>query len=119
MRQPRSASRSTTSTETDMSWLSRLFGGRERDDAAPAPTAEIEHRGFTIRAEPYKAEGGQFQVAGTVLKVIDGEERQHSFVRADRMASLEDATAVSLQKGRQIVDEQGERVFAPRPAKQT
>jgi hypothetical protein len=103
-----------------MSWLSRLFGGgKERDDAAPAPAAEIEHRGFTVRAEPYKAEGGQFQVAGTVLKVIDGEEKQHSFVRADRMASLEDATAVSLQKGRQIVDEQGERVFAPRPTKQS
>ena len=99
-----------------MSWLTRLFGGGKAEpEGAAAPTAEIEHRGFTIRAQPYKAEGGQFQTAGTVSKVIDGEEKQHSFVRADRFASLEDATAVSLQKGRQIVDEQGERVFAPRP----
>jgi hypothetical protein len=96
-----------------MSWLSRLFGGsgKQAADSAPAPTAEIEHRGFTIRAEPYKAEGGQYQVAGTVLKEIDGEPREHSFVRADRLASLDDATAMSLQKGRQIVDEQGERLF--------
>jgi len=43
--------------------------------------------------------------------VIDGEERQHSFVRADRLGSVDDATEVSLQKGRQIVDEQGERMF--------
>ena len=101
-----------------MSWFSRLFGGgKEQADVAPAPTAEIEHRGFTIRAVPYKAEGGQFQTAGTVSKVVDGETRQHSFVRADRFSSIEDATAVSLQKGRQIVDEQGERVFAQRPTR--
>ncbi|NNM72947.1 HlyU family transcriptional regulator [Enterovirga aerilata] len=95
-----------------MSWLSRLFGGRKEAEAAPGPTAEIEHRGFTIRAEPYRTEGGQFQTAGTILKVIDGEERRHAFVRADRFASIEDATSLSLQKGRQMVDEQGERIFS-------
>jgi hypothetical protein len=95
-----------------MSWLKRLFGGAgEQADATPAPTGEIEHRGFTIRAEPYKAEGGQYQTAGTILKVVDGEEKQHSFVRADRFASVDDATSLSLQKGRQMVDEQGERLF--------
>ena len=95
-----------------MSWLSRLFGGvQDKAPAEPAPTAEVEHRGFTVRAEPYKSESGQYQVAGTIVKVIDGEERQHSFVRADRLGSVDDATEVSLQKGRQIVDEQGERLF--------
>jgi hypothetical protein len=95
-----------------MSWLKRLFGGGKQQAAAePAPAAEVEHRGFTIRAEPYRTEAGQFQTAGTILKVIDGEERTHSFIRADRFATLDDAVATSLQKGRQIVDEQGERVF--------
>ena len=95
-----------------MSWLSRIFGGGGSDAAPadPAPAAEIEHRGFTIRAEPYKTEGG-FQTAGTILKTIDGETRTHSFVRADRCSTLEDATALTLRKGQQIVDEQGERVF--------
>ena len=95
-----------------MSWFSRLFSGSA--PAAPAaaakPTAEIEHRGFTIRAEPYPSEGG-FQTAGTILKSVGGETRAHRFVRADRLATIEDATAVSLQKGRLIVDEQGERLF--------
>ena len=94
-----------------MSWLGRLFGGGRsgsaESDQAAAPSAEIEHRGFIIRATPYRAEGGQLQTAGTILKTIEGEERRHDFVRADRFASVEDATAVSLQKGRQIVDEQG------------
>ena len=104
-----------------MSWLSRFFGGGAKahtsSDAPAKATAEIEHDGFTIRAEPYAAEGGQYQTAGTVLKVVEGEPREHKFVRADRFGSLDDATSFSLQKGRQIVDEQGERVFgqAKRP----
>lgn len=95
-----------------MSFWTRLFGGGPAAEPGPAkPTAEIEHKGFTIRAEPYRAEGGQFQTAGTVLKETDGIAREHRFVRADRFPSQEDATAFSLQKGRQLVDEQGERLF--------
>ena len=97
-----------------MSWLARLFGGAgagSAGQAPPKPTAEIEYRGFTIRAEPYP-EGGQFQTAGTVLKAGEGETREHRFVRADRFASVDDATAFALAKGRQIVDQEGERMFA-------
>jgi hypothetical protein len=96
-----------------MSWLGRLLRRSPSGPAEPpAPAAEVEHRGFTIRAEPYRADGGQYQIAGTILKTIDGEERRHAFIRADRVPSLEDATAMSLQKGRQIVDEQGDAMFA-------
>lgn len=100
-----------------MSFWTRLFGGGKPAETGLAktgpakPTAEIEHGGFTIRAEPYRAEGGQFQTAGTVVKVIDGETREHRFVRADRFAGIEDATQFALSKGRQLVDEQGERLF--------
>lgn len=101
-----------------MSLFRKLFGSGGSAPTAPAgPAAQIEHEGFTIRAEPHKGEGGQFQVAGTILKVVDGEERRHGFMRADRLSSLEDAAAMSLQKGRQIVDEQGERMFSRPPAR--
>lgn len=95
-----------------MSLWSRLFGGGVPKAEAPeAPAAEIEHNGFTIRSEPYKVEGGQFQTAGTVLKVVGGEAKEHRFVRADRFASRDEAAEFALRKGRQIVDEQGERLF--------
>lgn len=95
-----------------MSLWTRLFGGGTPAEAGPAkPAAEAEHKGFTIRAEPYKAEGGQYQTAGTVLREVGGEIKEHRFVRADRFASLEDAAEFALMKGRQLVDEQGERMF--------
>lgn len=43
--------------------------------------------------------------------MIDGEAKEHKFIRADRHASMEDAVTFSLAKGRQIVDEQGDRLF--------
>lgn len=94
-----------------MSFLKRLFGGGGGGDAqAPAAAKEIEYKGFAIKATPYK-EGGQFQTCGVVSKDIDGVVKEHKFIRADRFSTLEDAVEVSLTKGRQLVDEQGERMF--------
>jgi hypothetical protein len=98
-----------------MSFLKRLFGGGGSDDDAGnagsgKPAKEIEHKGFTIAAMPYKSDG-QYQTCGVVTKEIDGVLKEHRFVRADRFASLDDAVDVSLRKGQQIVDEQGERIF--------
>lgn len=96
-----------------MSFLKSLFGiggDKAAGDAPAAVAKEAEHKGFIIRAMPYK-EGGQFQTAGTISKEVDGEMKEYKFVRADRFSTLEEAADLSLSKGRQIVDEQGERVF--------
>jgi hypothetical protein len=99
-----------------MSFLKRLFGlgGGSGEDGAPKPGAvarEIEHKGFVIRATPFKAEGGQYQTCGVVSKEIGGVIKEHRFIRADRFAGLDDAVDISINKGRQLVDEQGERMF--------
>ena len=95
-----------------MSFLKRLFGGGGGSDegAGGKPTKQIEYKGFTIAATPYKNDG-QYQTSGVVSKEIDGVLKEHRFVRADRFAALDDAVDVSLRKGQQIVDEQGERIF--------
>jgi len=95
-----------------MSFLKRLFGGGGGSDegAGGKPAKEIEHKGFTIAATPYKNDG-QYQTCGVVSKEIDGVLKEHRFVRADRFAALDDAVDVSLRKGQQIIDEQGERIF--------
>jgi hypothetical protein len=95
-----------------MSFWKSLFGGDKAGGGAPKTVKQVEHNGFLIEAQPYP-EAGQYQVAGIVSKIIDGERREHRFVRADRFASIEDAADVALNKGRQIVDQQGERIFKP------
>ncbi|WP_269930530.1 HlyU family transcriptional regulator [Aminobacter sp. HY435] len=96
-----------------MSFLKRLFGGggAGAEPAATAVAKEIEYKGFLVKATPYK-EGGQFQTCGVVSKDVGGVVREHKFIRADRFAALDDAVEVSLTKGRQLVDEQGERMFS-------
>jgi hypothetical protein len=95
-----------------MSFLKRLFGSSSGETAAsPATAKQIEHKGFVIRATPYKAEGGQYQTCGVVSKEVGGVVKEHRFIRADRFAALDDAVDISLKKGQQLVDEQGERMF--------
>ncbi|MBZ9853275.1 hypothetical protein LB566_05655 [Mesorhizobium sp. CA13] len=97
-----------------MSFLKRLFGGGGGDEAAEpksaAPAKQVEHKGFTISATPYKADG-QYQTCGVVSKDVDGVLKEHRFIRADRFAGLDDAVDISIKKGIQLVDEQGERMF--------
>lgn len=94
-----------------MSFLKSLFGGRKAADDKPAgPLKSVEHDGFTIHATPY-LDGGQYQLCGVVEKEIGGTLRSHRFVRADRFPGAEEAADFTLVKGRQLIDQQGERLF--------
>ena len=91
-----------------MSFWKSLFGGSS--GGAEKVSEPVEYNGFTIRAAPYKSEG-QYQTAGIITKEIGGVTTEHKFIRADRHASYDDAVEFSLGKARQIVDQQGERMF--------
>ena len=94
-----------------MSFFKRLFGGGSSADASESePAKQVEHKGFTIVATPFRNEG-QYQTCGVISKEIDGEMKEHKFIRADRFAGLDDAVDVSIRKGQQMVDEQGDRIF--------
>jgi hypothetical protein len=95
-----------------MSLWKSLFGGASESSGGGKATAAVEHNGFTVRATPYK-DGGEYQTAGVIEKEIAGEKKSHNFVRAERFPSIEAATEFSLIKGRQIVDQVGERMFDP------
>ncbi|TPI64415.1 hypothetical protein FJ417_01925 [Mesorhizobium sp. B3-1-7] len=96
-----------------MSFLKKLFGGsgsEATETGTAKPAKQVEHKGFLISATPYKAEG-QYQTCGVVSKEVDGVMKEHRFIRADRFAGLDDAVDISIKKGIQLVDEQGERMF--------
>jgi len=102
-----------------MSFLKSLLGKLSSGAAAgatpkaAAPAKSIEHKGFTVSAAPFEQDG-RYQTAGTIEKEIDGVRKQHRFIRADSHPSVDQAVEFSIQKGCQIVDQMGERVFAER-----
>lgn len=93
-----------------MSFWKKLFGGGEGGGKAEPASEPVEHDGFIIRATPF-TEGGQYQTCGIITKEVGGEVREHKFIRADRFASRDDAVEVTVRKARQLIDQQGEKIF--------
>jgi hypothetical protein len=94
-----------------MSLLKKLFGGGASGDKAPSAIAEIEHEGFTIRAAPVREADGQYRIAGTISREVGGEMKQHRLIRADLFSSADDAAAAMIRKAKQVIKEQGEKLF--------
>ena len=87
----------------------RLAGGSRADEPGE-PTEAVEYKGFRIRPAPYSARGG-FQTAGVIEKDFETGMKEHRFVRAETHPSKDEAASFAITKGKQIIDEQGDRIF--------
>ncbi|HEX6958635.1 MAG TPA: HlyU family transcriptional regulator [Ferrovibrio sp.] len=89
-------------------------GGQDDDGGDDAPAAEaFEYKGYRVRPAPYKA-NGQYQTAGIIEKDSAEGVKEHRFVRAETHPSKDDAAAFAIAKGKQIIDERGDRIFDER-----
>jgi hypothetical protein len=93
-----------------MGFLSRLFGGKSGGDGEGRAGEAVEYSGYRIRPAPFRAEG-QFQTAGVIEKDFAEGMKEHRFIRAEKHASKDDAEAFAITKGKQIIDERGDRLF--------
>jgi hypothetical protein len=94
-----------------MSFWSALFGGGAKIGSKTEKVADpVEYKGYVIRPAPYK-NNGHYQTAGIIAREIDGVTKEHRFIRADAYASYDDAVTFTINKARQIIDLQGERMF--------
>jgi hypothetical protein len=91
-----------------MSFLKSLFGGGSVKPKQEA--ASEDYRGYRITAGLGTA-GNEYQVAGSIEKEINGELKRYEFIRADRLTDRAMASQMTLAKGRQIIDEQGDAIF--------
>lgn len=91
-------------------FLSKLFGGSKAAEKTEEP---VEYKGHQIRPAPI-TDGGQFQVAGFIEKEIGGVKKSYRFVRVDRHTSRDDTVNLIVIKGKQIIDEQGDRIYDAR-----
>jgi hypothetical protein len=87
----------------------RLTGGRGAAADGPAFEA-VEYEGYRIRPAPYAA-GSGYQTAGVIEKDFPDGVKEHRFVRAETHPSRDDAVAFSISKAKQIIDQQGDRIF--------
>ncbi|AQS41663.1 MAG: Transcriptional activator HlyU domain-containing protein [Candidatus Tokpelaia hoelldobleri] len=95
-----------------MSFLKKLFGfgaAATADIVVVAP--EVDYQGFTIQPLPEPVDG-QYQCSGVIKKTIDGQVREHRFIRADKFPALEDANRMVVIKAQRLIDEQGEQLFS-------
>lgn len=76
----------------------------------PEPSQPIDYKGFKIEAAPID-EDGKFRTAGYISGEIDGETRRIRFIRADQSADLGTAINHAVNKGQQIIDEQGKSLL--------
>jgi len=90
--------------------LKALWGRFLGREIAKASGESIEYNGYRIRPAPYRRMG-QFQTCGVIEKEVAGEIKQHRFIRAEMHPSREAAAGFSVAKAKQLIDEQGERLF--------
>ncbi len=87
------------------------FGGS--DDGGRPAADPIEHAGFMIEPAPQRTASG-WNTAGVISKIFPDGRKEHRFIRVDSHSSRDDAIAFSIVKARQIIDEQGDRLFHDR-----
>ena len=90
-------------------WSRLTSGSGAANEAAPAEA--VDYKGYRIRPAPYLS-NRQYQTAGSIEKDTPDGLREHKFVRADTYASRDDAITFTIMKAKQIIDQQGDRIFS-------
>ena len=88
-----------------MSFLKKLFGG-----GGPSEPEGETYNGYRIIPTLQKESDG-YRISARIEKEVDGETKVHNMIRADTIASHDDATAATIAKARQVIDEQGDALF--------
>ena len=96
-------------------FLRRFTVPRGKASAREKSGRAVEYKGYTIRPEP-RREGSQWLTAGVITKQFADEVKEQHFIRADKHGGKEAAEDFSITKAKQIIDEQGDKLFRDGPA---
>jgi hypothetical protein len=89
-------------------WSRLASGGGLTSDGPAIPV--VEYKGYRIKPAPYRT-SDQYQTAGSIEKDTPEGVKEHRFIRADTYHSRDDAVAFTISKAKQIIDQQGDRIF--------
>ena len=94
------------------SFFSKLFGGSSsKSKSGPKRGEAVTYNDLIIHAAPEEA-GDQWRLAGVIIKQTDDGPLERTFLRADTFPTRDEAEEFSVRKAKQIIDEQGQRLFA-------
>ena len=91
-------------------FLKGLFAGGGKAAAEPPRGESVAYKDYTITPVAQRS-GAQFLTSGIITKEFPDGPKEHRFIRADTHPSADDAASFAIQKGKQIIDEQGDRIF--------
>lgn len=96
------------------SLISRIVSaltGQPAVAAAPQRGDPVTYEGLVLYAAPTQ-EGNQWRLSGVIVKQGDDGDLERTFTRADTFAIREETESFAIRKGKQIIDEQGSKLFA-------
>ncbi|MGR3485070.1 MAG: HlyU family transcriptional regulator [Paracoccaceae bacterium] len=77
--------------------------------AGPPPPPTTEHEGYVITPTPEATGAGH-----RIRAIIEKDGLRHELIRADIIRDRDEAVEASIAKARQMIDQQGMRLFDPR-----
>jgi len=92
-------------------FLKKLTAGH-RDAGEPVPDLadRVDHEGFEILPVPRKVPQG-WRTEGIIRREVDGQIKSYHFIRADVLASRDDAKTFAVGKAKVIIAQQGLQIF--------
>ena len=90
-----------------------LFGGGTAAEAPAKAESPTEYNGYLIHPA-LRRQGSGWLIAGSITKAFPEGTREHQFIRADTFTDRADGVLFCIQKAKQIIDEQGDRIFDAR-----
>lgn len=88
-----------------------MFGWFKKSSPKADKKEWEDYEGFRVCATPIP-EGGQYRVSGIIEKGEGEAKKQHTFVRADLIASKDEAKEFTVMKAKLMIDQLGDRVFS-------
>ncbi len=91
-------------------FLRRFIAPKKKKATSRESERALDYQGYTIRPTPNR-EGSQWFTEGVITKEFADGVKERYFIRADMHSIKENADAFTIAKAKQIIDEQGDRLF--------
>ncbi len=92
-------------------FLRRLMAPTRKEVAHQESENMLDYKGYLIRPTPHR-QGSQWLTVGVIIKEFADGVKERRFIRAETHNTKDGADAFAIFKAKQIIDEQGGKLFS-------